>query len=1123
MTLTPPSPPRPPDPRRETIARLLSDRVGGNAEEFYRDGCSLIDGAAMLRSGSHAVGQCAREIESAVREVLVALLIPDDALVKVRKDGAKKKATHRAEVDELVRRLELNEDADEVALWRELSAGGETKGLAAMTHRRAHLASPPIDDAMRTFWKRFESLLVVLLRGLEARFAEVLPTLRELAARDDPDDGAVTRLNTLPNTHVTMQEFFERATPAWLPKLDAAGYFDDPPQPRTDPETGATSLEHWPAIDYLARLLEASETQVAALTIVERIAIPHEFSEDALLKAGRTLRGDRRLRYVAHLSGWIASQRLVFHIGASVADLAGELVADGDTAPAVALIETMLALEPDPQATATRTEKENLLFRPTPTARLAEHDYELVIERAAPTLIDEAPDMTFEMGLRLLERALEFSERPGLAAEREDLSSLWLQSLTSGREAHSHYHAILLARVTLDAALRSLAVNATRLEVLVAALDLSGWSLCRRIALHLLDIAGSPAQVRARLLDPALLERDGDLPELRSLTKNRLGDLTDEDRRAFVELVENRPPLTRYAGGEAIDPETARASQSWWRIQMIRVVQASLPADVVARYADALRPPVVAADEEPPIVPALTSAELLALSNPAVVEHLRTWKPSPRIDGPKMESQGGELRGAVVADPARVAAAAELFAVLDPTYVRNIFVAIREVIDKPEQPTFEWSPVLALASAALEHGTAGDPVMSLDRDPGWGWTRKEVADLLRAALDARPQRIPFAHRAAVWALIETLAEDGTPGALSAADERRDALSASINTTRGSALHAAVGYLAWVTENADGGGPVAPEASALLDRHVDPALDASVAARGALGFRFGQLMALDEAWVVQRRDKFFPTDPSVAAVLTWQAYVVWNQRPTKRILELFGEQYRTAIARISDDPAAPRERVDADEAVAQHLMAALIRGLIGVDTADELIRAFFDRAPARLRGHAIEFMGQILRDTSTADLRPEHCERARALWEHRLAAATNAPPAERRAELEPFGYWFAADRCDPDWMLQQLIATVALTGSIEPDSVVMARLAQLAAAQPVEATAAVDLLTENPRERWFVDASLEEIEAILRAGLADPRSRGQAAKVTNRLVAEGHRGLASLLAKPRNDSETEDPT
>jgi hypothetical protein len=1114
VTITPPAQPRPPDPRRETIARLLNDRVGGNAEEFYRDGCSFIDGDAVLRTGSHAVGQCAREIESAVREVLVVLVIPTDVLWQLRKDAVGTKMGHRAQVNELVRRLELDGDADEVALWRELSAGGETKGLAAMTHRRAHLASPPIDDDMRSFWRRFESLLVVLLRAIEARFAGFLPALRELAALTDPQsERDLKRLNVLPNTHATMQEFFERATAGWLLLLDAAGYFDDPPQPRPDSTTGETMLEHWPAIDYLARLLAAPESQAGALAIVERIAIPHEFSEAELLKGGRSLRGQLRLRYVTHLTAWIASQRVIFLIGQSVAGLVSELVDDGDIGAAMELLETILRLEADPQAEAVRTEEEDQWFRPTPKARLNQYDYEQVVERGTPALIRKAPDVAFGLSLRLLDCALEFSERPKLVAEHEDLSSLWLGSLTDSRRTHSYHHAILQARATLDAARAVLAVDAGKLGALIAALDQAGWSLCRRIALHLLEVAGDPADVRARLLDAAHLQRDGDLPELRSLAAHRLADLPDGDRRTFVALIESRPPLAHYAGGDPIDPETARASQNRWRIGMIRSVQASLPADIAEKYAEALRPAPVQVHEQPAVTPLRTSAELLALGDAEIVEHLRVWKPSGPFAGPTMESQAGELRAAVVADPERFAGAATLFADLDPTYVRNMFLGVHDLVDKGK-PTFDWTGILALASAALEYPTAGEPQIGLDRDPGWGWTHKEIADLLRAALDARPQRIPFTYRAPVWALIATLAEDARRGSLTDADDLRDALSASLNSTHGSALHAAVGYVTWVIENAaDANGrtiAAIPEANALLERHVDPVLDSSIAARGAFGFRFGQLVAYDEKWVLEHRAQFFPAEPPAAARLTWQAYVAWNHRPAKRMLELFKDQYESAIARINTDAAAPPERVDADEALAQQLMHPFIGGLIGIDTADGLIRAFFDRAPARLRGHAMEFVGRILRDTGAAAIQPEHCERARNLWEYRRGAAATASLPERRTELEPFGYWFTAGVCDPEWMLGELLATLALTGSIEPDSVVMARLAEIAVAQPVEAVSALDLLTESPKQRWFVDASIAEIETILRAVLADARSRAQAERVTNRLVAEGHRGLAALL-------------
>jgi len=165
-------------------------------------------------------------------------------------------------------------------------------------------------------------------------------------------------------------------------------------------------------------------------------------------------------------------------------------------------------------------------------------------------------------------------------------------------------------------------------------------------------------------------------------------------------------------------------------------------------------------------------------------------------------------------------------------------------------------------------------------------------------------------------------------------------------------------------------------------------------------------------------------------------------------------------------------------------------------------------------HVLEFLGRIIEATPGEQLKPDHCARVQALWERRRGAAAELELADRRPELEAFGWIFVTGRCDPEWMLRELIATLELTGSIEPDSKVMDKLTALAPASPVEAVRAVDLLTESPKERWFVQASLEEIQVILRNGLADKRSREAARRLVNRLYADGQgAGLVQLLDEP----------
>jgi hypothetical protein len=523
-----------------------------------------------------------------------------------------------------------------------------------------------------------------------------------------------------------------------------------------------------------------------------------------------------------------------------------------------------------------------------------------------------------------------------------------------------------------------------------------------------------------------------------------------------------------------------------------------------------------------PEQPPLDATELAALGNDAIVEHLRRWKPAERIfgGGPTIENQAAALREATTADPERFTAAAMSFADLDPTYVHAILTAVAELMGKDALLGIAWDRVFELARSALSH-SAPDQPMTPGIDPGWGWTKKQVADLLRDGLGARPRRLPYDRRDQIRELIEQLSGDTHARAMNGDDEEaRDAVSVALNTTRGSALLAAIDYMCWVFDETGsaakdaGGMQLVPEIRGLLEQHIDATVDRTVAARGAFGYYLPRLLRCDLQWTIAQREQLFPPEDPLASVLTWQAYVYHNHVPPPRAIDIFADAYRRAIERISSSDADPRTQINVDEALATQLAHAFIRGWIGLESPDGLMPAFFAKAPARIRGHLIEELGRILEATSPEVLTREHCERVRALCGQRHAATAALDLAEARRELEAFGWVYVAGRCDEQWMLNHLLAVIALTGSIEPDSKVMDKLAALAPASPLEAVLAVDLLTENPKERWFVQAALEEIQTILRAGLADKRSREAARKVVNRLYADGQgAGVAQLLEEP----------
>jgi len=65
--------------------------------------------------------------------------------------------------------------------------------------------------------------------------------------------------------------------------------------------------------------------------------------------------------------------------------------------------------------------------------------------------------------------------------------------------------------------------------------------------------------------------------------------------------------------------------------------------------------------------------------------------------------------------------------------------------------------------------------------------------------------------------------------------------------------------------------------------------------------------------------------------------------------------QTALEHVAEDAKKKQARSPAD-AFAEHLMVYYWRGRIGLDTAEGLLSAFYERAPDAVRGHAMWFIG-----------------------------------------------------------------------------------------------------------------------------------------------------------------------
>lgn len=613
---------------------------------------------------------------------------------------------------------------------------------------------------------------------------------------------------------------------------------------------------------------------------------------------------------------------------------------------------------------------------------------------------------------------------------------------------------------------------------------------------------------RDRILDPEYT--DADLPEFPGLVRRKFPELGPADQARFLALIEQRSSMaTRH--GDDDDPASVRR----WQLRVLREIADALPGDVRARFPElvTMRPaPAVADDDFESLTgwvgdrPELDADALVRLPIDQVVGHLRTWRPQQKhaLDAPNIRGQGDALAAAVTREPERFAAAAAAFEGLERTYVRSFFDGVREAVKAHRK--FAWEPVLMLAAWAITQKDDGER-SGFESDPSWAWTRKSIVDLLDDALEAGAD-LPLDHRWSVWAVLRELASDREPGALMPEDEREDALTASLNRVVGQAMHATVKYVAWVRRGVDAeherAMALAPEAAEVLAEHIDVERDPSVATRGALGFRFAQLLSLDASWMTAQVGHLFPADKPVADALAWQAYVCWN-RPWERVLDQFPQLYERATQRVDANPSDQRRRTDPDEHLVEHLVLFYLRGALTIDSA--IFGGFYQRAPARLRAHAVEEIGRLLK--ASEPLLPEHCERAAEFWRARRQALRAQPPAERRVELEQFGWWFVAGKCDATWLRLELIATTDEVGSIEPDSLVLDQLVAIAPAHPIDATRAVENLIRAPKERWFVDGHMNQILSILRAASDSDEARAPARAVARKLLTAGYRAFEDL--------------
>lgn len=922
--------------------------------------------------------------------------------------------------------------------------------------------------------------------------------------------------------------FGQLKSPAWIEPLAKAKLFSDPYSAIHRGETIAFPV--WVPGQYLARMAAIPEAQARVLAILK--SLPESDNPrvyEVVADAAAVLPPDMAKRLVPQLlRGVELPFRLI--LPEKIASVIVRLADAGLGHDTLRLTRAFLAIVPSAPTEHSDEELDLRRVHPQATGRIDDWHYSEVLDQVLKSLVRSSGLEGFRLLCDLLEQAVAALRRePGKGTD--DYSYVWRSSVEhSGTRRESIRDALVSA--VRDAAGQIIESSPQHLREIVERLQTRPTRIFHRIALFLMGRhgEGSIPLVQSALANPPDWEHIGLHPEYELLLARFFDRLSGETQQLFLDWIDQGPDQASYVAFrrrmDGMDPKESEVDlhrDVWIRDHLGVLAPHLAPADKerlatlerIGPSREVGRPlyrvSVGRRGEHSP----LTEAETLSLDWPSLIAKARDWSPpSPSdFEGPSLEGLAGSVRQRVSANPHEAVQYLSQVVDVGPQYISAILEALREGIKKEE--VLEWEPLLTFLRRIVDQAhTAADDI---DR---WRWVSKCAASLIHDSVNAGPASIPLTFREAVWDILGRLAQnpDPTPEHESRyGGNNMDPATLSLNTVRGETFHAVVRYSLWwrrhleslpdATDRLKRGFDELPEVRALLDRHLDPTFEPSLAVRAVYGQWFPWLVLLDPAWATGRVGAIFPEDAAHAPFFwaAWGTYIVLCN-PFTDVFPILRPVYLRAIVATRDAMALKvgiGERPS--EHLADHLMAYYWPGEVTLDE-DDLVVRFFEAADPKLRGHALEWVGRILAQLEEAPS-AEITERLTVLWEWRLSQAPLA--AE---ELQAFGWWFGSGQLPQDWSLQMLEKLLASSLLPEPDHMVAERLAAIADTYPVRTVQSLDRMIDLASEGWAIHGWLESARRILEAGLksADREAKERAERVIHKLGALRFRDFRTLL-------------
>ena len=772
---------------------------------------------------------------------------------------------------------------------------------------------------------------------------------------------------------------------------------------------------------------------------------------------------------------------------------------------------------------------------PEPVGRLPEWRYEQAVAKILPDLVDSGGLKGFGLFSSLLSVAVKFSRREGESVDSDARSVIWRPAIEDHPQNVDHGVRCVLVTAVRDAAFRLAGVSYEDLRGVVQRLE-AGTVLHRRIALHVLAVVPGAAELAAeRIANRDIFDDYRLRHEYAELLRSRLSEATPETQQTFQSWVLAGLDLDgfrRYREaqvGSAPSAEDETAYVERWQRDWLSIVADHLSGDdavkyreLVAKHGEAEHPDFVSWSEDGvgPQTP-LATEEMNTLSPGEVIEFLASWQPVDEATwgfSPSIEGLGRDFQAAVAERAGDFAAIADRVEALDPTYVRSFLSGLEASVKAGA--SVPWDQPLRLIASVLEHPfDPHEETRNLARDPGWSWTRSQAASLLQQGVADRDNRIPFELREAVWSVLEPLTCDPNPSPGYEAAHgyaSMDPFTVSLNVNRGKAMHAVMAYALWCRRELEARGAdttegfdLIPEVRTVLEQRLDPDSEPSLAVRAVYGKWLPWLILLDERWVVANITRILPRASELAGLrdAAWDTYISRCQ-PFDSVYAVLQHEYEAAVEQVPSGGTvgvADDERTDAK--LGEHLVTLFWRGLL----QPSLLERWFELADDHLAGTSHELPREERSRNTEGDVSPEVRQRIRQLWDARLEVIASEPQVHKSA-ANAFAYTFATAKLDDEWSLAGLDVTLQSGSPRWLGGNVIARLSEIAATKPAEATRLTLQILESAANTWEHFDWRDQVRDVMTATnhATDPQTLKNREAIVDHYIKRGDNDFRNFI-------------